>query len=888
MSRHRTKVSSLLLTVAIAIIVFIPLHSAQAGLADLAVDAFAFGTVGWMLSLARGILTFFISLLGSGINWVLSVPITDSQVVKSVWELVRNFTNMFFIIALIVMAFGTIFNIRGYDLRSLILRFLIAALLINFSLVIGGVIIDWTQSLSNVFLTAIGDVGNRLGQIFVFGNRFAPPINTSGALQANTVDLNTWQQTIAVFGDIVMLGIVFFAMAVLFVMVLIRVPILWALLIFSPIAWLTNILPKTQHIHRLWWKYFIAWNIFLPMYLFFIYIGLYIGDPAKRTQLLGTAQGSQQILGSIRIEDIFFYILISMVLIYGAKLSLSGSMAGSDFGIASSTWAKGKAAARFTGIGLARRTPGVRELEPMYQGAKNWFDQFQRKSKEKVEERADAWSKRFGVEGTDVKRFMKNVEEALKKMRDNGDVNKKTKLEDIMINPNSSPAQIVAAGKLLKEFHVDELNKDQVAKMSGAYSRAGIAEQSKYLASVNYDKQSAEDLTAMLSDGYINNVDPAFRDKFKSRVTDALIKKRKYGDMDSYMKLLNNYGNNEDDVVDALGKTDKDFLDEMSRDEAFTLFNGLKKKDGTDMQRAKKLIAEKMLKKGYFAKEGKIGADGKLERAGLENIMKLAKNGGIYDSDLEISRALKVAEEKRLISALEIRRQLHLLDKDEEGNEKSYDRVLKDRVQKLNAEGLLKVRVDEISKDSGITLTEDGGNFMNEVRSVLTKNPGRIKAITNHNNYTGEYQNLYEKIFEKIREETKERIREKNRERIRAQNKKGSESSTEVSTLPQPPQHLGGPTIMGRPEEKPTPIKKEGGSQSQIILPPEAQFKLEQEHEQARNPEEERIKSQIAKQGYMGFIIKESADAFRDKHLDWIESRVGSEWQFRPPNKKSS
>ena len=236
---------------------------------------FELGTNGVMALLAgtlafiRGAEVGLIGVVGNGIDSVLKFGIADSPVVQESWEIVRNFANMLFIIVLIVMAFGTIFNVPGYDKR-LIPRFLIAALLINFSLVIGNVLIGWTQSLSNVFLGAIGDVGARIAEGVSIADLFKQSLTNPF-----TVDGRLWTETITVFINILLLAVVLFSLLVLLVLTIIRIPILWALLIVSPVAWMAYILPSTNGISQKWWKEFIGWNLFLPIYLFFIYFGTF-------------------------------------------------------------------------------------------------------------------------------------------------------------------------------------------------------------------------------------------------------------------------------------------------------------------------------------------------------------------------------------------------------------------------------------------------------------------------------------------------------------------------------------------------------------------------------------------------------------------------------------
>src|SRR3989338_5336903 len=100
-----------------------------------------------------------------------------------------------------IMAFGTIFNIQGYNAKTLIARFIIAALLINFSLAIGNVLIGWTQSLSNVFLSAIGDVGARIATGVSIADLFQQSLT-----QTYTVDNRLWTETITIFINILLLS----------------------------------------------------------------------------------------------------------------------------------------------------------------------------------------------------------------------------------------------------------------------------------------------------------------------------------------------------------------------------------------------------------------------------------------------------------------------------------------------------------------------------------------------------------------------------------------------------------------------------------------------------------------------------------------------------------
>src|SRR3989344_2819516 len=243
---------------------FLPVFSAHAGVSDW----FSIGDwTYWAVSrLFAGVLLIMFTLLGKLIiamtvmlDWVLKIRIyTDVPIIQESWKIMRDFANMLFIIALIVMAYGTIFNIQGYNFKSLIPKFLIAALLINFSLAIGGLIIDATQVLNNTFLTAMGDISGRLGQGLNPTDLFPNSADLSETAQAEAIaNLLLGSITTLVF-SIFLLFTFLISVAVPLTVAFVRIPILWALLIVSPLAWLLSILPATKKTYDNWWKQFLA------------------------------------------------------------------------------------------------------------------------------------------------------------------------------------------------------------------------------------------------------------------------------------------------------------------------------------------------------------------------------------------------------------------------------------------------------------------------------------------------------------------------------------------------------------------------------------------------------------------------------------------------------
>lgn len=721
--------------------------------------AFLAGT----LNFIRGALVSLIGTIASGIDSILKFAVADSPVVQESWEIVRNFANMLFIIALIVMAFGTIFNIKGYD-KSLIPRFLIAALLINFSLVIGNVIIGWTQSLSNVFLSAIGDVGARIAAGISIADLFKQSV-----IQTYTVDNRLWTETITIFFNILLLSVVLFSLLVLFVLSIIRIPILWALLIVSPVAWITYILPSTNHISKRWWKEFIGWNIFLPIYLFFIYFGTFFLANQQRVIAGMTNQPLSGGLGTT-FQQLFFFVLVAIFLIGGAKVAMGMSSAAGAGTIATATWARGRAAARFAGLapyrggkylaGVGWRASGA---EGVYKEAQDKFKRegfagFEATEKtilgklykgQRGREEAAVWlgGKVKDVTGIDLapglkeKQFVKNIDYETQKLRDKKISDNRPELERIISSADTSKEEKVAAGKLLKEFHVDELDMGQIQQVYEAYNSEGLtAQASKFLSGLNYKKLSGDALRQLRGMA----VNPAYQAQFMERVNDAIVDKGNFKDMNEYVTLLSSYSgpNKNDSILDAL-KRSEDFrknLGKADNQDLFTQFAG--------NIEAQRVLAESMLKKGFFDRAGLENITGNIDPSGVVT-------GGIYENDFQREQALNSAKDTEFEAAIELQGRFGLL-RDVNGD--YYDRnpqvqrqnraAMDARIEEAMNRQAERKSVTQILKMSNDTLRS--GRFQRIIEPRL--DIGAIESMPNNPEYTSAKGAALENLMEMVRQ----------------------------------------------------------------------------------------------------------------------------------------
>lgn len=348
-----SKLSLLFIIIATSAIILLPTHPANAGwLADWTIEH----TFGYVLFIVFSIAGKMIGVMATLLNWVIHIPVYPDNgiaVIDESWEIMRNFANMFFILALILMAFATIFDVlpgaAKYNARALFGKFLFTALLINFSLVLGVMVTQGTQVLSNTFLTAIGDMANRLGQ----------DLNPSQLLPSQTSVTAAISLDAAVFGtlstlifSIILILTYLFSILTALIFAFIRIPILWALLIVSPIAWIMNIFPAGEGMFKKWWSTFIGWNMFLPIYLFFLYFGLYFLSNQKNiiqsiASEVSTAQMGESLPFSLQL--VFFYVMTAIFMIGGTIVAMKASMFSGTGVVGMAKWARGRAS-RWTGL----------------------------------------------------------------------------------------------------------------------------------------------------------------------------------------------------------------------------------------------------------------------------------------------------------------------------------------------------------------------------------------------------------------------------------------------------------------------------------------------------------------------------------------------------------
>lgn len=250
--------------------------------------------VAWILAsiiipILAAILSFISGLVDLGLN--LGNRVTTLEAVITGWNVVLSVTNLGFVLAIIVIAFATIFRVEGYEIRRTLMKLIVAALLVNFSMVIAGAFL----SVSNVFTNYLQSAAFSNQSISaILGGAFQPQKLVDGPLLENISKIGDGANVIAnalislVF-TIAAFFVIILTIATLALMLLYRFFWLAFLLILSPIVWLMMVFPGTQKYWRDWWGEFIRWTFFAPIVLFFVYLAAATAVVLRGGQGGGTA-----------------------------------------------------------------------------------------------------------------------------------------------------------------------------------------------------------------------------------------------------------------------------------------------------------------------------------------------------------------------------------------------------------------------------------------------------------------------------------------------------------------------------------------------------------------------------------------------------------------------
>ncbi len=346
------------------------------GIGDIKSTVFGWGanTMGLIMGFIGGVL---FTLAGWLVSFALNIneSLLSSPTVNVGWQIVLGFTNLGFVLAIIIIAFATIFRRESYTMKQVLWKLIFAALLVNFSLMIAGIFINVADGLTHFFLQKTASDPTQFAVSLAGMFKAQALLKFSETVTANNTLTGVVEGSIGTILPII--ASVFFVAIFTFlgaltllaiaIMLLIRYIYLGILLVLAPIVWLLWIFPGTNQYWKQWWQQFIRWSFFAPISMFFFYLAMMAmkGQPEYINKVLQqTGQG--QISIKIGTEVIGNMIIVIGLLLGGliAANKLGISFAGTAIGWAQSTgkifgsWVGRKGLQYGPGVLLGRKGPG--------------------------------------------------------------------------------------------------------------------------------------------------------------------------------------------------------------------------------------------------------------------------------------------------------------------------------------------------------------------------------------------------------------------------------------------------------------------------------------------------------------------------------------------------
>ncbi len=213
----------------------------------------------WALGLVLILVMKGLILIASYQNFI------GSGAVQEGWTVVRDLSNMFFVVILLVIAFSTILHLENYSYKKWLPKLVLMAVLINFSKTICGLLIDVAQIVMLTFVNAFKDMagGNLIEML---------GIREIVTLAEGSDSVGFWQIVGAYVLGLIYMIIALVVITTMMMMLVMRLVMIWIYVVLSPLAYLLAAFPGGAQYASQWWKEFISNLVVGPVIAFFIWL----------------------------------------------------------------------------------------------------------------------------------------------------------------------------------------------------------------------------------------------------------------------------------------------------------------------------------------------------------------------------------------------------------------------------------------------------------------------------------------------------------------------------------------------------------------------------------------------------------------------------------------
>jgi hypothetical protein len=271
-------------------------------------------------------------ILGEGIvPWSYTNP-NDNPVIALGWTFARDLVNALFVLLFALMGLFTALGIKEYDVRKMFLPALITIVLINFTPVICGLIVDACNILINFFLVGIGGFEEMEARCAL---RYDELVNKMGG--GKTTAENIIATIVYTIVSAVLNFFAAFIILVFFAIFMVRYAAIWLLVILSPLAFFSRILPPIQgfpldkSFYNRWWGWFLQWCFIGIPAMFFLYLAnhfLLLAPEAIGKTISSSVASEEYNFLSYLLAFFFPYFFPFSFLYMGAMLSVQSGAIG--------------------------------------------------------------------------------------------------------------------------------------------------------------------------------------------------------------------------------------------------------------------------------------------------------------------------------------------------------------------------------------------------------------------------------------------------------------------------------------------------------------------------------------------------------------------------------
>lgn len=235
----------------------------------------------YVAALGSGLLAMaFNNILVRGVvQATLNIPVIPGKGINMVdigWAFSRDFANLFFLVILVFIGLATILRLPSYQMKKALPLLLIMAVLVNFSGVLVGFIVDISNIVTNFFFSRVGTWAD--SKIFweftlAMAKQVLNLVRLDNDPRGYLLTMLTPATTAAVTAAFFLLTAAVFLYAL--ILFIVRISALWTISILSPFAFLAYILPSTRPWFGKWLKELISWSFFGIPLAFFLYLSTY-------------------------------------------------------------------------------------------------------------------------------------------------------------------------------------------------------------------------------------------------------------------------------------------------------------------------------------------------------------------------------------------------------------------------------------------------------------------------------------------------------------------------------------------------------------------------------------------------------------------------------------